>query len=265
MTDLPHDHEKHSFMERVSKFKAPHMLLAATEPSRALFEASTLPLGLAALTKAPSGDGHPVLVVPGFTASDLSTVPLRKFLEQKNYTVHPWRMGRNVGTINEFIPRLEQRVIDLAEEYGEKVSIIGQSLGGIYAREVARACGDVVRQVITLGSPFGGAGHGCNVVWVYDAVTGERIKLRPSSFFHSIAEPPPVPATAIYSKTDGIAHWESCIELPSDWTDNIEIVGSHCGMGFNPVVLFAIADRLSQPEDEWGPFDRGGWRRAFFR
>lgn len=257
--------EEEDFVTQAKRLKAPNLFLAMTEPSRALFEASTLPWGMAALSRVPKGDGHPVLVIPGFTASDLSTVPLRRFLEQKNYTVHPWRMGRNLGMIHEFIPKLEQRVVDLAEEYGEKVTIIGQSLGGIYAREVARACGDVVRQVITLGSPFGGAAEGCNVVWVYDAVTGEKIRLRPADFFETIASPPPVPSTAIFSKTDGIASWKTCIEMPSDWTDNIEILGSHCGMGFNPVVLFAIADRLAQAEDEWSPFDRGGWRRAFFR
>lgn len=253
------------FVERAKRLKAPHFFLAMAEPGRAFLEASTLPWGLAALTRVPSGDGHPVLVIPGFTASDLSTVPLRRFLEQKNYAVHPWRMGRNIGTFREFIPKLERRVIDLAEEYGEKVSLVGQSLGGIYAREVARECPDLVRQVITLGSPFGGAAQACNVVWAYDAVTGERIRLRPSSFFELMAEPPPVPSTAIFSKTDGIASWQTCMEPASDWTDNVEILGSHCGMGFNPVVLFAIADRLAQPEAEWSPFDKGGWRRAFYR
>lgn len=259
------EEEHEDFMHYARNLRSPSLLLALAEPSRALFEASMLPLGLAPLAKAPSGDGHPVLVVPGFTASDVSTVPLRKFLEQKHYAVHPWRMGRNMGPIEQLIPQIAERLTNLAEEYGEKVSIIGWSLGGIYAREVARTCPDLVRQVITLGSPFGGAAQACNVVWVYDAVTGERIRLRPDGFFHMIKEPPPVPSTAIFSKTDGIAAWKTCIEKKSDWTDNIEVIGSHCGLGFNPVVYYAIADRLAQPEDEWCPFDRSGWKRIVYR
>ena len=254
-----------AIIDEPTQLRSPNLLLAASEPSRAAFEASLLPMGLGLLSRVPAGDGHPVLVIPGFTASDLSTAPLRKFLQTKNYAVLPWQLGRNWGSINSVLPQIEQRLQDIAEEYGEKVSIVGWSLGGIYAREVARALPDLTRQVITLGSPFGGSAHGCNVIWVYDAITGERIKLRSTDFFSEIKEPPPVPSTAVYTKTDGVAAWRTCIELESDWTDNIEVMGSHCGLGFNPVVYYAIADRLALPEDEWAPFDRSRWRRLLYR
>lgn len=260
---MPIDHNE--MMDDPESLSAPNLLWAMAEPSRAAFEASMLPWSMGMLAKAPSGDGHPVLVLPGFTASDVSTAPMRQFLRRKGYAVHPWRLGRNLGPIGDIEPQIHGRLQDLAEEYGEKVSIIGWSLGGIYAREVARAFPDLTRQVITLGSPFGGAAQGCNVVWAYDALTGEKIRERPNTFFRMIKEPPPVPSTAIYSKSDGIAAWQTCIEMESNWTDNIEVVGSHCGLGFNPVVYYAIADRLALPEEEWCPFDRSGWRRVVYR
>lgn len=257
--------DQDAIIDDPSDLRAPNLLLTMFEPSRAIAEASLLPLSAGMLARAPRGDGHPVLVIPGFTASDLSTAPLRQFLQRKNFAVHPWRLGRNFGHIDDILPKIHDRLIDLAEEYGEKVSIVGWSLGGILAREVARAHPDLVRQVITLGSPFGGSAYGCNVIWVYDKISGERIRMRGEEFFQSIKEPPPVPSTAIFTRSDGIAAWKTCIELESDWTDNIEVLGSHCGLGFNPVVLYAISDRLALPEDQWSPFDRSGWKRLIYR
>lgn len=256
-------HDSH--IPEPSTLRAPNPILTLWEPTRALAEASLLPWSLGMLNKAPSSDGHPVLVIPGFTASDASTIPLRQFLQRKNLSVHPWRLGRNFGHIDEILPQIHDRMEDLAEEYGEKVSLVGWSLGGILAREVARKYPDLTRQVITLGSPFGGSAFGCNVIHVYDAISGEKIRMRGDEFFSMIKEPPPVPSTAIYTKTDGIAHWRTCIEMESDWTDNIEVLGSHCGLGFNPVVYYAIADRLALPDDEWAPFDRSGWKKLLYR
>jgi hypothetical protein len=99
----------------------------------------------------------------------------------------------------------------------------------------------------------------------YEALTGRRLRRPDPEILARLSEPPPVPSTAIFSRTDGVAHWRACLERPSPRTDNIEIRGSHCGLGFNPVVLYAIADRLSQPEGEWQPFTRQGWRRIFYR
>lgn len=242
----------------------PHPVLALSEPVRAAAEASTLLWTRQLLRRAPSGDGHPVLVLPGFMASDVSTRTLRRFLKDRGYRAHPWKLGRNLGPVGDLEEQMERRVNELADRYGCRVSLVGWSLGGIYARELARRLPDRVRQVITLGSPFASAGNGSNAVWLYDQVTGERVRLRGESFFSQMIQPPPAPSTAIFSKSDGVAAWKTCIEVTSDTTDNIEVVGSHCGLGFNPVVLYAIADRLAQAEGGWIKFDRRGWRRLFY-
>jgi pimeloyl-ACP methyl ester carboxylesterase len=210
-------------------------LLLALEAPRAALEAQALVPALPLLRAAPRGDGHPVLVLPGFTASDLSTRVLRAYLRRRDYAAHGWQLGRNVGLEGEIGGRMRDRLLALHAEHGRRVSLVGWSLGGIYARELAKLAPGCVRQVITLGSPF------------------------------ALLPPPPVPATAIYSRSDGVVAWQDCRELESARTDNVEIVGSHCGLGVNPLVLFAVADRLAQPESGWKPFDRSGWRGAFFR
>lgn len=239
------------------------MLLLAEGP-RAALEASSLLPALPLLRRAPRGDGHPVLVLPGFTAADGSTRVLREFLTSRGYVAHRWRLGRNMGLRDGTGGRLLRRVETLRERFGRKVSLVGWSLGGIYARELAKHAPDSVRQVITLGSPFGGERQGHRVGWLHRAVTGEELSPEARERMNSLGEPPPVPSTAIYSRTDGIAGWHACVESEAEHTDNIEIRGSHCGLGFNPVVLWAIADRLAQPEHAWRPFERNGLRRLFF-
>lgn len=245
--------------------KPPSLLLTAIELHRAIAEFATLPATLPLLRQAPRGDGHPVLVLPGFTASDISTAPLRKYLEGQGYDVYAWELGRNWGMVGDLEERMYRRAAEIFEETGRRVSLIGWSLGGIYAREIARRVPQAARQVITLGSPFATAGNGSYAVYVYDSMTGERITQRRATLADTIAEPPPVPSTAIYTKTDGIAAWQTCMEAESPTTDNIEVPGSHCGLGVNPLVLYAIADRLAQAEAEWKPFDRTGARRLFYK
>lgn len=248
--------------------RPPSILLLALEGQRAFLEAASLVPAGPLLSCAPQGDGHPVLVVPGFTAGDESTVALRSYLRRLRYWVHGWRLGRNLGFDGDRGPidrDLALRVEDLFAMHGRKVSLVGWSLGGIHAREVARAVPDLVRQVITLGSPFAGRGQASNVRRLYETMTGRTIRDPAPEVLARLEEPPPVPSTAIFSRTDGVAHWRACLERPSPRTDNIEVRGSHCGLGFNPVVLYAIADRLAQPEGEWRPFARHGWRRIFYR
>ena len=245
--------------------RPPSLLLTAIELQRALGELSTLPAALPLLRRVPRGDGHPVLVLPGFTASDLSTTPLRRYLTGLGYNVFAWELGRNWGLAGDLEERMYQRTEEIYEQTGEAISLVGWSLGGIYAREIARRLPHASRQVISLGSPFATAGVGSYAVHVYDSVTGERMTGRRATLKGTIAEPPPVPSTAIYTKTDGVAAWQTCMEIESATTDNIEVVGSHCGLGFNPLVLYAVADRLAQAAGEWKPFDRSGRRRIFYK
>lgn len=245
--------------------KPPSLFLSAIELHRALAEFATLPAALPLLRQAPKGDGHPVLVLPGFTASDISTAPLRKYLAGLGYDVYAWELGRNWGLVGDLEERMYRRVAEIHLHTGRRLSVVGWSLGGIYAREIARRIPRAVRQVITLGSPFATAGNGSYAVYVYDTVTGERTTQRRATLAGTINEPPPVPSTAIYTKTDGVAAWETCMEVESPTTDNIEVYGSHCGLGVNPLVLYVIADRLAQPEGEWRAFDRTGTRRYFYK
>jgi esterase/lipase len=246
-----------------SAIRPPSPILALTELPRALAEFGSLPLAAPFLWSAPRGDGHPVLVLPGFTTTDRSTGVLRRYLTRMGYDAHAWELGRNLGprAIGQQAEKLIARLEDIYGKSGKKVSLVGWSLGGILARQLSRRRPDMVRQIVTLGSPFAGDPRSTNVWRIYEMMSGQRMKdpdtqaqLRES---HDV---PPVPSTAIYSKTDGIAAWRSCVEPESATTDNIEVSGSHCGLGVNPLVLYAVAERLAQPEGEWKPFDRKGLR-----
>ena len=243
---------------------SPNLLWTLAEGYRAGVEAATLVGASPLLSNLPRGDGHPLLVLPGFMASDQSTSILRRWLGRLGYPAHPWTFGRNLGPRGDLIERMLRRARELVDAHGRPLSIVGQSLGGIYAREIARQAPELVRQVISLGSPFGaleGGGTNAGVARLFETSTGKtREQLADEGLFGDTLVPPPVPSTAIFSKTDGIAHWRACIERDSPTTDNVEIVGSHCGMGFNPVVLWVVADRLCQAEGTWRRFARDGMR-----
>ena len=215
------------------------------------------------LSLAPKGDGHPVLVFPGLIAPDMSTLPLRRFLKGRGYAAAPWKQGINLGPREGVIESCLGRLRDLYDAHGRKVSLIGWSLGGIYAREVAKVYPDAVRQVITLGTPFTGHPKATNAWRLYEFVTGHKIGA--PELHEPLRTPPPVPTTSIFSRTDGVVAWQCSLERISPLTDNIEVEASHLGMGLNPMTFYAIADRLAQPEDEWKPFDRAGFPRMLYR
>jgi pimeloyl-ACP methyl ester carboxylesterase len=241
---------------------------AIRPPSRALMllEGRALPefgafLGsLPLLSLAPRGDGHPVLVLPGLVTSDVATRPLRSFLQRQGYAVSGWGLGRNFGPRPGIQEGMLARLRELHEMHGRKVSLVGWSLGGIYARQLAKMEPDLVRSVITLGSPFGGHPQATNAWRLYEAVSGKQSLDADEEFGGALADAPPVPTTAIFSRTDGICAWQICMEHPTARAENIEVQGSHCGLGHNPAVVYAVADRLAQREGAWTRFDRSGWR-----
>jgi pimeloyl-ACP methyl ester carboxylesterase len=210
------------------------------------------------LRMAPRGDGHPVLVLPGLAASDTSTRPLRAFLKDRGYAAHGWKLGPNHGPRPGAEARMQQRLAELFERHGRKVSLIGWSLGGVFAREMARRAPAQVRGVITLGSPFASEPKASNAWRLYESLSGRDVGDWPER--ERMRTPPPVPSSAIYSRSDGIVAWQGCLEREGAQAENIEVEGSHCGLGHNPAVLYAIADRLAQPEGRWRPFDRSGLR-----
>lgn len=245
--------------------RPPSALLALSELPRALAELGSLPLATPLLATAPRGDGHAVLVLPGFITTDLSTGPLRRYLAQLGYDAHAWKLGRNLGprAIGAQGEKLIERLEDIHAKTGQRVSLVGWSLGGVMARQLARRRPELIRQVITLGSPFAGDPRATNVWRTYEMLSGQRIKDKDTQEqLRESATPPPVPSTAIFSKEDGVVAWQNCREPDAQATDNIEVHGSHCGLGVNAAVLYAIADRLAQPEGAWKPFERSGLLRS---
>jgi pimeloyl-ACP methyl ester carboxylesterase len=231
---------------------------------RALWELGAFAASLPLLSMAQRGDGHPVLVMPGLIASDLSTRPLRGFLNRQGYDAQGWGLGRNLGPRPGVQAMILARLRELYQQTGRKVSLVGWSLGGIFAREAAKQAPEAVRLVITLGSPFGGHPKATNAWRVYELASGEKVADHGNDFIEAMRQPPPVPTTAIYSRTDGVCAWQTCRERPAPQAENIEVEGSHCGLGHNPAAIYAVADRLAQSETDWQPFDRSGWRRMVY-
>jgi pimeloyl-ACP methyl ester carboxylesterase len=214
------------------------------------------------LLTAPRGDGHPVIVYPGFLATDTSTRPMRRLLRTLGNHVHGWEQGRNVGPRPEVLERATERIQALARTHGRKISLVGWSLGGVYARELAKRVPDSIRCVVTLGSPFAGPPQATNAGRVFGWVNRDhpRISIPPET----LRVPPPVPTTSIYSRTDGVVAWQCSVEQAGKLVENVEVGGSHMGLGVNPFALYALADRLAQPEGNWQPFDRSGRRRMVY-
>jgi len=237
----------------------PSKILMLLEGRRALSEFGAFLHALPLLHLTPKGDGHSVLVIPGLMAGDDSTLPLRKFLGGRGYAVKGWGLGLNRGLREGVQDRMLDCVRELSHQHKRKISIVGWSLGGIYARELAKIAPDQVRSVISLGSPFGGSPKSTNAWKVYELASGQSV-----DDVHDVADAPTVPTTAIYSRTDGICAWQGCVEKTSTQSESIEVEGSHCGLAVNPAAVYAIADRLSQPEGAWTAFDRSGWRSLLF-
>ena len=223
----------------------PSPLLLLLE-GRAFAEYAGLLLSWPLLHRLPRGDGHSVMVLPGFGGGDLSTRPLRRALARLGYDAHGWGQGRNTGMRRSVRLALAQRFEALYRDNG-KLTLIGWSLGGIYAREMARGSPERVRRVITLGSPFNHHPRANNAHRLFRWINGGGDTIDWEGFERRRV-PPPVPCTAIYTRSDGIVHWRCAMENPAPNTENIEVRGSHTGLGYNVQVLRVIAERLARPD-----------------
>ncbi|MEM9501366.1 MAG: alpha/beta fold hydrolase [Pseudomonadota bacterium] len=216
-----------------------------------------------------SGDGHAVITLPGFMASNSSTGPMRSLLTQLGYNALGWDSGRNVRVSEELIDRLEQQLQEANETSGKKVSLIGWSLGGVLARELAKLHPDRVRLVISLGSPISDDRNHTNAARLFEFFNGDEPDKIRGGQFKGLDIAPPVPTTSILTKTDGVVHWRGSVQCPTKTsgkhpTENIEVYASHCGLGVNPSVMIAIADRLAQAEGKWKPFKARPTQRWMF-
>jgi len=239
--------------QEVSK---PSFLWLATEPQRAFFEYSlSLPYKFWK-TRKQKGDGHPVLVLPGFMATDKSTSPLRKHIDRLGYTTYGWDIGRNFGK-EEYLDVLTNKLSEIHALHERHVTLIGWSLGGVFARQLAKTHPDAVKQVITLGSPFRNVMQSNNASWIHQLLRGgKNVSAADEKLLIDLPKPAPVPTTAIYTKEDGIVPWEYCLEKEEGPIhQNIQVRGSHIGLGFNASVLQIIANRLSLQQDEWTKYE----------
>jgi len=203
---------------------------ARSGPEFVSFTLAAAPL----LAAAPRGDGHPVLVLPGLGGTDATTAPLRWFLRQLGYGAVGWDLGRNEGFGRHVTAGLDTLLASLSG--GGPVSLIGWSLGGLHAVELARRRPDAVRSIITLGSPL-----------------GDRY-----------VPPTVVSATSVYSRSDAIVPWRLSVVPTGPRRECVEVRGSHLGLGHNPAVALVIADRLAQRLDAWEPFTAPRWARRWY-
>jgi pimeloyl-ACP methyl ester carboxylesterase len=215
------------------------------------------------LQMAPRGDGHPVLVFPGLAASDLSTVPLRNFLQSRHYVPYGWDLGMNFGPRPGVLAASLNRIRELVERHEAKVSLVGWSLGGVYARELAKIAPDLVRGVITLGTPFNGNPKATNAWRLYEFASGSKVG--DPTLHAGLAQTPPVPTTSVFSRSDGIVAWKCSLEKAEHrCAESVEVRASHVGLGMNPAAWYVLADRLAQVQDAWQPFHREGWRALVY-
>lgn len=222
---------------------------------RAFWEFGALLPSWPLLNRAPRGDGHAVMVFPGLSANDVTTVPLRQYLQSLNYRPWGWELGFNFGPRAGVLEEAKDNLARTFEATGGKVSLIGWSLGGVYARELAKEMPHMVRSVITLGTPFAGSHKATNAWRIYELASGRSIERETENY--DLPGAPPVPTTSIYSRTDGVVAWQASIQKPcpiNPQTENVEVPASHLGLGFNPSAWWAIADRLAQAEGQWQPF-----------
>lgn len=238
---------------RSEALRPPALMLTLME-ARSLAEMATLSLMRRALADMPGGDGHPVLVLPGLMSSDWSTRAMRRFLIDRGYDAHGWGLGTNLGPRGRLEDDLAALLNALADRHGRKVSLIGISLGGIYARQLAKAFPALTRSVITLGSPFAGSPRATRAWRVYEWVSGHGIDSSDHHMGGRLAMPPPLPTTAVFSRTDGICAWQCCVERPGPLSESVEVTGSHLGLTHNPLAYRVLADRLAQPEGLFRPY-----------
>ena len=209
------------------------------------------------LPKPDLGQGRPVLVVPGFGATDGMTKRMRHHLRDRGFHVHGWRLGRNYGLTDNILDGLSHRLDRLSEHHDEPLILVGWSFGGLLCRWLAHEHTDKVRHVVTLGSPWRAEGERTRVTALFKgAVQIFGVSDRAEEVLETLRQPLPVPTTAIFSRSDGMLHWRSCVVEGPD-TENVSVPSSHVGLVSNPLALAALTDRLAHIDSAHVPF---GWR-----
>jgi pimeloyl-ACP methyl ester carboxylesterase len=242
----------------------PPAVLALLEAPRALAEYASFAAVTRLLAAGRAGHGRPVLLLPGLLADDRSTRPLRRLLNRAGYAAYGWRLGMNIGPTRRIISGMDAVLGEITDLHGEPASVIGWSLGGMLGYDLVSRHPGAVDRLITLGTPL---------------YSTDPRQSRGSPFYDEYAaahlpdysrdswRPPgvtSVPGTSIFSKTDGVVRWQTCLHPPGPLRENIEVYGSHCGLGFHPAAGYAILDRLAAPTDPWPKFVPPAWLAIHF-
>jgi len=235
----------------------PALTLVGSEPWRAELEFLASKLNDNHCKKmVPAGDGHPVIIFPGLATDSMAIASLRDYCESLGYCTLDWGRGFNTGPqgdLHEWLADLAGFTAGLLAGHKDAATLIGWSLGGLCAREVAKLLTPQVRQVVTIGTPFNAEADHTNSGWLFRLLGGVPAAVDPA-LSQRLRTPPAVPTTSIYSRSDGVVAWETCCHATlSRQVQDIEINGSHTGMGWNPAVLQIVGDRLAQRPANWQP------------
>ncbi|MEL7146762.1 MAG: alpha/beta hydrolase, partial [Bacteroidota bacterium] len=213
---------------------------------RALIEWASIYFMYPFIPKRIKGDGKPVLLIPPYLGDDNATSFVRKYLNSLGFKTYKWEQGFNMIK-SHYLPRLEEKLDDIYSAHGEKVSIVGWSGGGMFAKIIANRHPEQVAQIVTIGSPVWGVmDMKSHVDGVLSFFSGKSLREKNKKFIEELEPIPEVPVTCIYTKTDGIVPWKHCVEAESYRQDikNIEVFGSHSGLGANVSVLMITANAL---------------------
>ena len=242
----------------------PPALLALLEAPRALAEYASFAAISRLLSAGRAGQGRPVLVLPGLLADDRSTRPLRRLLNRAGYAAYGWRLGTNVGPTRRIISGMDALLGEISDLHNEPASVIGWSLGGMLGYDLVSRHPGTVDRLITLGSPLYIADpRQSRGSLFYDEYAAAHL----ADYSINSWRPPgviSVPVTSIFSKTDGVVRWQTCLHPPGPLSENIEVYGSHCGLGYHPAAAYAILDRLAAPTDPWPKFVPPAWLAIHF-
>ena len=240
---------------RDMRHQRPSLGLLGMEPFRAMLELARLQLAMDG--DARPGDGHAVVLFPGLGADAGAMRPLAQRCKRLGYACFDWGRGTNAGPEGDatsWIHALGEDVDALTHGHDTGITLIGWSLGGLYAREVAKVLSHRVRQVITLGTPTINVGDATHAGWLFELLSGTPKKV-PADYARQLRQPPPVPTTSIYSRSDGVVAWKACRIAPGPLAQNIEVGSSHLGLVWHPEVMRIVANRLAQAPGAWQPWN----------
>ena len=264
MASIAPDHSGFAGATQARAAQPPSRFWTLTE-GRAIGEMAAFYATMPAMRMLPRGDGHSVMVLPGFMASNSSTAPMRRLFNDLGYDAHGWESGRNVIVNEGTVHNMERQLTRLYKQSKRKVSLVGWSLGGVLARELAKLHPEKVRLVTSLGSPLSNNRGHTSAKRLFEMMNGREPKVIERGRFDELHIAPPVPTTSILTKTDGVVHWRASVQEEGEHpSENIVVHASHIGLGVNPSVMIAVTDRLAQAEGQWKPFEPSMFQRWMF-